>query len=136
MVQSVDASPKHARCLCGSVRITITGPLAAPMLCHCVQCRRQTTHVFGFTSALQADTDVKGAESIRWFQSSANGHRGFCDTCGSVLFFRFDGDDQLYISSGAFERGALAPVHGPLFVSEKGDYYEIEGALPKYLRGI
>ena len=43
--------PTTGRCLCGSVRFEIDGPLRDVSLCHCVECRRWHGHVCAMTSA-------------------------------------------------------------------------------------
>jgi hypothetical protein len=114
------------RCLCGAVRFTIRGALAPVVGCHCAMCRRQTGHFLASTNVAEADVTVEGADHVRWYISSGEARRGFCDTCGSVLFWQRLGSDRIAVAMGALDRPTGASWGEHIFVAEKGDYYEIE----------
>lgn len=118
------------RCLCGAVRIRVRGPLAAPDACHCRECRRQSGHVWASTDVARADLEVDGWDSVRWYQSSEAVRRGFCGTCGSVLFWDPVGRASIAVAMGAFDAptGTALAVH--IFVREKGDYYGLGDGVP------
>ena len=79
---------KHqGSCLCGAIRLEITGPLGAPDACHCAQCRKQSGHFWASTDVPRDALTVHGAERVSWYQSSEKVRRGFCGACGSVLFW-------------------------------------------------
>ena len=56
----------------------------------------------------------------------------FCRHCGCSLFFDPPGRDWIGIAMGAFDgpTGTHTELH--VFVSEKGDYYEICDGLPQF----
>ncbi len=85
-----------------------------------------------YTSAAPSDVTIRGQEAVRWYQSSAIGHRGFCGICGSAVFFRFDGSERVFMSAGCFDPGVLAPLRSHHFVADKADYYEITDTLPQF----
>jgi hypothetical protein len=118
-------------CLCGAVRFEVTGDLPGPDTCHCVACRKSSGHTFTSTDVKKTAIQVHGDEHVRWYASSDKVRRGFCDTCGSSLFWDPVHHDWIGVAMGAFDgpTGTKRAIH--VFVSEKGDYYDITDGLPQ-----
>ena len=125
-----DASSR-ASCLCGTVQITVTGPLPAPNACHCGQCRKQSGHYWASTDVPRNRITITGSEHVSWYQSSAKVRRGFCGTCGSFLFWDAATLDTLAIAMGAFAEPTRTALTRHIFVADKGDYYRIADGLPQ-----
>lgn len=122
---------KDGSCLCGRVTFSVTGELGPVDACHCVQCRKQSGHVFASTDVPRTALTVEGSENLSWYKSSLKVRRGFCSHCGSSLFWDPIEKDWIGIAMGAFDSptGTRLGVH--IFVAEKGDYYEIRDGLPQ-----
>jgi len=118
-------------CLCGAVRFTVEGDLPGPDACHCVQCRKSSGHVFVSTDVKRTALVVEGAEHVRWYPSSPKVRRGFCGTCGASLFWDPIGRDFVGVAMGAFDGPTGTRLHVHVFVSEKGDYYDITDDVPQ-----
>jgi hypothetical protein len=71
------------------------------------------------------------AGTPRWYASSAEARRGFCGTCGSVLFWKAQGEDMISFALGALETPTGLALETHIFVADKGDYYEIADGLPQ-----
>ena len=69
-------------CLCGAVRIAISGEPYRVGICHCLDCRKHHGAVFGASAMYPID-----AVAITGTTADYNG-RHFCPTCGSSLFAR------------------------------------------------
>ena len=121
-------------CLCGAVRFEIAGELKAPDACHCRQCRKHTGHYLASTDVPRAALTVHGAGNVAWYASSEKVRRGFCSTCGSTLFWDPVHRDWIGIAMGAFDTPTRTHLGMHIFVSEKGDYYDITDGLPQNLR--
>ena len=121
-------------CLCGKVRIAVSGPLRDVIYCHCTQCRRQTGHFVAATAAADSDLVVDGMEHVSWFASSPGARRGFCGTCGSNLFWKTEGSTTTSIWAGALENPTGLKASRHIFVADKGDYYTIDDGLPQHDR--
>ena len=121
-------------CLCGSVAFTIDSELGKADACHCIQCRKWTGH---FLPSVECDRDslqFTQQSGLKWYTSSAKVRRGFCDQCGSSLFF--DPLDQqkhswIAVALGTLETPTDAQIGLHIFVAEKGDYYELNDGLPQ-----
>ena len=118
-------------CLCGAVSFTVTGDLPPPDACHCSQCRKQSGHVWASTDVPRAALSISGEDRVTWFQSSEQVRRGFCATCGSVLFWDPPARASIAVAMGAFDAPTGTRLHEHIFVADKGDYYEIADGLPQ-----
>jgi len=122
---------KKGSCLCGGVSFVVTGDLAAPDACHCVQCRKQSGHYFASTDVPRSAIVITGQENLTWYQSSEKVRRGFCSTCGAALFWDPRARDGIGVAMGAFDTPTSTHLEKHIFVAEKGDYYEIADDVPQ-----
>ena len=121
-------------CLCGGVRFTARGPLRGVVYCHCSQCRKQSGHHYAATNVGDGDLEIVGAQNLTWYRASDFAQRGFCATCGSALFWKRDGADEISVMAGAFDNPTELRGEVHIFVADKGDYYEISDGLPQHDR--
>jgi hypothetical protein len=121
-------------CLCGAVTFEVEGALPGPDACHCTQCRKQSGHYFVSTDVPRSAVTVHGADKVTWYRSSEKVRRGFCSTCGSLLFWDPIYKDHTGIAMGAFDLPTETKLRIHIFVSEKGDYYDIQDGLPQNQR--
>jgi hypothetical protein len=112
-------------CLCGAVRYEVKGPLRAVIGCHCRQCRKQTGHYMAATAADLERFRIVKEEGLRWYRSSETAERGFCQICGSTLFWQGSGRDYVAIAAGTLDGETGLTMAGHIFCADKGDYYEI-----------
>jgi hypothetical protein len=96
-------------------------------------CRRASGHFVAFTACASDDLHLQSARALRWYQSSAHARRGFCETCGSQLFWEPQGGIYVAIAAGSLDdpTGLRAIEH--IYVADVGDYYEISDGLPQKL---
>ncbi len=118
-------------CLCGAVTLKVTGPLPQPSACHCAACRKHSGHFEASVDVPRDAVTVEGEENVTWYQSSEKVRRGFCRICGSSLFWDPVFRDWTAIAMGAFDGPTGTSLKMHIFVSEKGDYYEIADGLPQ-----
>ncbi len=122
-------------CLCGAVTFTVDGPLPGPDACHCTNCRKHSGHVFASTDVPRASLTIEGEEHVKWYRSSEKARRGFCDTCGSSLFWDpLVPKDWIGVAMGAFDSPTETQLRVHIFVAEKGDYYDIADGVPQNQR--
>ncbi len=125
------------RCLCGAVSYEIRGALRDVLLCHCVECRRWSGHLFAATAVEKDHLRVSG-EALRWISSPASetqARRGFCGECGSSLFWDAPGRSTISVAAGTLDEPTGLRLLGHTYTSQQGDYYPLEeGQLPRYER--
>jgi hypothetical protein len=132
MTQNAQTHTGH--CLCGAVRFKAKGDLRGVVYCHCSQCRRQSGHYFAATNVQDDLLTIEGGEHVKWYAASADAKRGFCITCGSLLFWKHNKLDYTSIMAGAFDTPSGLKGESHIFVADKGDYYGIDDGLPQYER--
>ncbi len=122
-------------CLCGGVYFEVSGELSPPVACHCSQCRKQSGHIWASTDVPSDRIKIHGEDKITWYRSSEKVRRGFCSSCGSVLFWQPIGQDRISVAMGAFDGPTQTKLAEHIFVADKGDYYDIAGGEPQNDRG-
>ncbi len=84
--------PNHVTgsCLCQAIEYTLAMPNLWCAHCHCHMCQR--AHGAGYVTWVGfCDNDIEftqGEDQLKWHDSSKGAQRGFCDECGSTLFFK------------------------------------------------
>jgi hypothetical protein len=121
-------------CLCGAVRFSARGALRGVVYCHCSQCRKQSGHYYASTNLAEANIDIRGLDNVTWYAASDLARRGFCRTCGSLLFWKHNQLDEISVMAGAFEQPSGLQGECHIFVAGKGDYYSIDDGLPQFER--
>jgi hypothetical protein len=116
---------KKGSCLCGGVAFEVNGTLRPVVGCHCSQCRKQSGHFGAFTACDDADLTFSTDTTLVWYRASASAGRGFCKTCGSLLFWKGDGRDYTSIAAGAIDGATDLKIEGHIYSADKGDYYDI-----------
>lgn len=122
-------------CLCGGVRIRISGKIGPVALCHCTRCRKAQGSAFGANADVRArywKVEV-GAESIREFESSPGVFRAFCGRCGSPLYSRRSGAPDVFrVRLGLLDADPSRRPLAHFFVAWKAPWFEIRDGLPEF----
>jgi hypothetical protein len=81
-------SPLQGSCLCGAVRVRVTGPFETAGYCHCKRCQRRTgtTSTLGAKLAAASFEILAGREAIRTWRPETGHPKSFCVHCGGALF--------------------------------------------------
>lgn len=126
------ADHHRGACVCGAVEFEVKGALSSPDACHCEQCRKHSGHFFVSTDVPKSALTVRGEENLTWYDSKKKKvRRGFCSVCGSPLFWEPLERDWIGVAMGAFEQPTHTQISLHIYISEKGDYYEIGDGLPQ-----
>ena len=98
-------------CQCGAVRYRLTAPLNDPHLCHCRMCQKAAGNYFmPLGGVKRRDFHITRGEPS-WFHSSGPVRRGFCNQCGTPLFFETVDFDGMAVTLGSLDDpGAVRPV--------------------------
>jgi hypothetical protein len=78
-------------CLCGAVRLVMTGAPYRVGICHCLDCRKHHGAVFHTSAIFPVDAvTISGA-------TAAYKDRHFCPACGSSLFGRTGDEIEVHL---------------------------------------
>lgn len=127
-----DLQTKSGGCLCGAVRYAAKGPLREVIYCHCSQCRRQTGLYFAATAVAKADFSLTKDEGLRWFAASDYALRGFCGTCGSVLFWKAHEAAHIAILAGSLDDPSTLTAASHICTEGRPSFYALCDGLPQY----
>ena len=126
MTESVPLNPdeQSGGCQCGGIRYAVPESPLALYVCHCTECRKQSSSAFGisFAVARSAHRLLQGTPHW-WSRTTASGHTlecAFCPVCGSRLWHQSSGHpDTLNIKGGGLDEpiGLGDAVH--IWVSSK-----------------
>ena len=119
-------------CLCGEVKYVLRGnprDIKGVTACHCLQCRKWSGHHWASIHGPISGFEIThGETSVKWYKSSDKARRGFCENCGSTLFWHGNGyasgSDQMDVSAGSLDDVKGLKLIRHIFCKYKGEYYE------------
>lgn len=121
-------------CLCGGLRWRYDAAPSSMTHCHCSMCRKNhgTPFVTFVGGPLEGYAWESGEDAIRWYQSSAQGARGFCPACGAKAPTLMPEHGLAIMPAGPLEGdlGLRPQMH--MFVASKAPWYEITDSLPRH----
>ncbi len=112
----------NGSCLCGAIRITAKSMSMSVGACHCDMCRKWGGGPY-FAVECGSDVSFEGEENISVFNSSDWGERGFCNKCGSHLFYRLKQPNQYIMAVGLFDKDKSFVFDHQVFIDEKPSFY-------------
>ena len=96
-----DMRKRMGGCNCGQVRFEASGEPLRVGLCHCLVCRKETGSLGNFFAVWLSDKISVTGETRSWRLTTDNRH--FCALCGSSMFARVDGVNEVELRVGAFD---------------------------------
>jgi len=118
------------RCECGGVAFSAPEVRTEVTFCHCSQCRRVGGHHWAATRAPFDSLTFSKNGSLKWYESSDFAKRGFCNRCGSSLFYRMNGEDGIGIAAGCIDEPNSLKPGKHIFTADKGGYYDVSPDAP------
>lgn len=121
---TAERPPIHSGgCQCGAVRYVLCAEPSDPHICHCRMCQKAFGSFFAPLSgvALEDFTLTRGALSL--FHSSDVAERGFCNTCGTPLTFRYMDSPQIAVSIGSLDEPERVPPRIQYGVEERMPWF-------------
>jgi hypothetical protein len=122
-------SIRSGQCMCGAVRFEAEEVKVGFSVCHCVMCQRWSGGPFLTTSAGKVRFD--GEEHVTVYQSSKWAERGFCNICGSNLFYRISKLDSYEMCIGVFDDKDGLLMTSEIFIDRKPGGYAFTGDHPR-----
>lgn len=111
------------RCMCGAVRIAGTANEPKVGACHCDMCRRWSSGPLFEVSC--ENVTFEGEDSITKIRSSDWAERGFCNKCGSNLFYHIIDSHEFQISAGLLDDQSGLRLTLQVFTDRKPAFYTL-----------
>lgn len=128
-------NPINGRCLCGSVRFSVTGPVSGIVICHCSMCRRAAGGAYGaFFVARRAAVTWTGETYLTSYESSPGLIRSFCTRCGAAATGAnlTTPDDTIILAANMLDAEAALPVIAVEYADDKAPWTEHEKSAPQF----
>jgi hypothetical protein len=124
------------RCQCGGAAYEIAGAPVSVYVCHCLECRRQSSSAFGISVIVRAaDFSVVRGNLKRWTRPTDSGGTldcTFCADCGSRLFHAVPGDDVVSVKGGLLDSPVDLTGAAHIWTSRKLAGVAIPAGAPTY----
>ena len=98
---------KYGGCQCGAIRYQANSLEDNSHVCNCRMCQKAMGNFFAALVGvpLKDFSWTRGSPSV--FQSSKNVGRGFCQACGTPLFFQHADNSHISMTIGSFDERRL-----------------------------
>lgn len=117
----------NGHCLCGAV--SFVSPATREIgACHCGDCRRWGGGPL-LTVHCGPDVQFSGKEHIGVYASSEWAERGFCQQCGTHLYYRLHATGEYFVPAGAFESQDFE-LATQIYIDKKPAYYDFANRTP------
>ena len=120
------------QCVCGKTTFNVELKNHDVHACHCSICRRQTSGVIMTIDVEQGGLNFFNNDHLSIYDSSEWGERGFCNACGTNLFWRTK--DQSYCNINAFaldEQPQDIHFDMEIYIDNKPAFYNFENQTKK-----
>ena len=115
--------------MCGAITFDVTLGEPEIHVCHCTICRKWAGAP-ALAIRCESGWEIKGEENLTWYASSERAQRGFCNTCGTHLFFKTN--DGCYHGITAILDNIDDLVIGEhIFVDTKPKLYDFTDKAPR-----
>ena len=120
-------------CLCGGVRYTVSVKEPQFSVCHCSMCRKWAAGPYMSVHCRGDDVAWESDETLKWYRSSKWAERGFCDRCGSSLFYRMANRPEmlLIVSVDSFDDADDITLKRHIYVDEQPARYAFADTTPR-----
>jgi hypothetical protein len=110
-------------CQCGSVRYEIQGRPIEVYVCHCLECRKQSSSAFGISVIVAAtDFSLRSGALKSWSRPTDSGRTlecAFCENCGSRIWHGSPGDSTISVKGGSLDQAIDLSAAGHIWTSRK-----------------
>jgi hypothetical protein len=120
---------RTGQCLCGAVKFTAQDVETDFGVCHCIMCQRWSGGPFFSTTT--GKVEFEGEEHITRYQSSVWAERGFCNICGSNIYYRIPKLGNYEMCVGAFDDTDGLVMTSEIFIDRKPDGFSLAGDHPR-----
>ena len=115
----------EGHCLCGAVTVRAEIEEQSLRACHCNMCRRHTSGMF--VSVAIVPNSLKVIGPAKSYRSSDWAERGFCEICGSTLWYGTVADGARHPSAGLFHDAAGGKMEIEFFADMCPHGYALAG---------
>jgi hypothetical protein len=126
---------REAACLCGQLRLDVTGEPFAVSICNCLACKRSTGSAFGMQAGFRANQVRIDGRCTDYSRISDEADRKehilhFCPECGSHVFYTEPTEpDLVVVSVGSFADPSFPPPTESGYDSRRHSWIELPDSM-------
>ncbi len=122
---------RTGQCLCGAVTFVARADKTEFGACHCKMCQRWTGSALLCVTVPQEQIEWSGSDHVATIQSSDWAERGWCNKCGSGLWYRVTAEGphagNYEVPIGLFDDPAGLTLTHEIFIDKKPDGFAFAG---------
>ena len=120
-------------CFCGAARFRVEGEPVDVGYCHCRTCQRSTGAPVVAWGSWDADRFAWLSSEPQTLQSSAQGQRRFCGTCGThLLFWTADEPELVDVNLVTLDEPAAVAPSYHIWTASRISWFDTADALPRF----
>ena len=122
-------------CLCGDIKIEVSGVISDIIHCHCSLCRKNSGTAFATNGFVNANDFriVQGKDKLANFSFKPGRLRHFCQRCASPVYSENQQDpSRIRLRLGILDSDINERPISHNFVSSKANWEDLDANLPRY----
>lgn len=125
----------HGSCLCGGVKIRVSGKITDIIHCHCSLCRKSSGTAFATNGFVSSDefSIIEGQEYLSHFELRPGKKRHFCSRCASPVYSSNAQDSsRIRLRLGILDCDIMERPISHNFVTSRANWDSLDVVLPHY----
>lgn len=122
-------------CLCGAIKIELSGPITSIIHCHCSLCRKNSGTAYATNGFINSDDleVLDPALKLNSFAFKPGKERHFCSVCASPIYSsNADNPGKLRLRLGILDSDIVERPGSHNFVSSRANWDDMDSDLPRY----
>ena len=122
-------------CLCGAIKIEISGPISDIIHCHCSLCRKNSGTAYATNGFINTDEFLihDPGNKLASYEFKPGKLRHFCSVCASPIFSsNSDNPSKLRLRLGILDSDISERPVSHNFVSSKANWDDLDADLPRF----
>jgi len=130
---------REAACLCGQLRLEVSGEPFAVSICNCLACQRRTGSAFGMQAGFNKEQVEIGGRFNDYSRISDESDRKehvfhFCPECGSQVFYTEPTEpDLIVVSIGSFADPSFPPPTESSYDSRRHPWIQLPDTVERHV---
>ncbi len=122
-------------CLCGAIKIELTGRISDIIHCHCSLCRKNSGTAYatnGFVNTSEF-TLIDPGKKLAAYEFKSGKNRHFCSVCASPIYSsNAENPEKLRIRLGILDSDINERPMSHNFVTSRASWDDLDAKLPRY----
>ena len=124
----------HCSCLCKANSFFVSLKSLSIEVCHCSMCRKMMGSSGFLGMECRGEIEISKNAALHVYHSSDVGRRGFCQNCGTSLFYYFIPENKFFIPVGVIDDlpEDKVTMTTEIYYDNKPCYYEYVSETKKF----